>query len=109
MNVKAIEHGSGWLYGNNLGNPVHHHVVHGKGEASCFRSSPFLSKLSLTQGEIFNGRGSLIKLFENLCSLHSCYPGIFFATCKMIKSFKKTLFAQNLALCLYLRLPGKNL
>lgn len=72
MNVKAIEHGSGWLYGNNLGNPVHHHVVHGKGEASCFRSSPFLSKLFLTQGEIFNGRGRLIKLFLRifvLCTL----------------------------------------
>lgn len=56
MNVKAIEHFSGLLYGNNLGNPVNH-MVHGKGGAPCFRSSPFLSKLFLTQGQIFNGRG----------------------------------------------------
>ena len=49
VNVKAIEHGSGWLYGNNLRNTVHHHVIHRKVEAAWFRFSPFLSKLFLTQ------------------------------------------------------------
>lgn len=29
MNVKTIQHCSGLLYGNNLGNPVHH-MVHGR-------------------------------------------------------------------------------
>ena len=49
VNVKAIEHGSGWLYGNNLRNTVHHHVIHRQFEAAWFRFSPFLSKLFLTQ------------------------------------------------------------
>lgn len=53
MNVKAIEHVSGLLYGNNLGNLVNH-VVHGRGGAQCFRSSPFLSKLFPTQSRMFN-------------------------------------------------------
>ena len=49
VNAKAIEHGSGRLYGNNLRNTVHHHMIHRKVEAAWLRFSTFLSKLLLTQ------------------------------------------------------------
>lgn len=62
MNVKSIEHVSGLFYGNNLGTLVNH-VVHGRGRAPSFRSSPFLSKLFLTQDQIFNGMGRLVEPF----------------------------------------------
>lgn len=47
MNVKAIEHVNGLFDGNNLRTLVNH-VVHERGGAPCFRSSPLLSKLFLT-------------------------------------------------------------
>lgn len=62
VNVKAIEHFSGLLYGNNLGDSVNH-VADGRGGAQCFRSSPFLSKLFPTQGQIFSGRRRSIESF----------------------------------------------
>lgn len=60
MDVKAIEHVSGLLYGNNLGNLVNH-MVHGRGGAQCFRSSPFLSKLFPTQGQMLDRLRRLVE------------------------------------------------
>lgn len=51
VDIKAIEHFSGLLYGNHLGNPVNH-VIHERGGASWFRPSPFMSELFLTSPDI---------------------------------------------------------
>lgn len=62
VNVKVIEHFSGLLYGNHLGTPVNH-VIHRRGGTRFFSSAPFLSKLSLTQSQLFNEKESLLSHF----------------------------------------------
>lgn len=76
MNVKSIEHVSGLFYGNNLGTLVNH-VVHGRGGAPSFRSSPFLSKLFLTQDQIFNGMGRLVEPFLRIFGISTPAPHVF--------------------------------
>lgn len=102
VNVKAIEHFSGLLYGNNLGNSVNH-MVHGRDGAPSSRSSPFLSKPFLTQARyLMEGwLRPFKKIFLNFLFIVLTLATRVFLCCSSNDNpFKKT-FQQNLACCLF--------
>lgn len=122
VNRKAIEHFSGLLYGDSLGDPVNH-VVPRRGGIQGFKSSPLPSKLFLTRGQIFNRRRRWIEsflrnvsVFRRVNQVCFCFAFvfvfvilIFFSLLIKLLTLSRHFLHKTLHFgCLFLLLPCEN-